>query len=72
MKYRTFTVLITEAYEYDDMTDVEATRECIDKLQNCYDEGIAPGSNFLVVSVEDGDEKFWSWHKTREAGNVSG
>lgn len=62
MKNRTFTVLFIENYDPANgvvMTDEQAMREFVDALQDCFDCGHAPGTNFLVVKVEDGEDRFW-------------
>lgn len=71
MKYRTFTVLFVEEYDEGngvEMTDPEAIAEVKGTLQDCYDNYHAPGTNFLIVGVEDGADEFWaSWaDKMRE------
>ena len=61
MKYRTFTVLMTEEYDPNnsvEMTDEEALKEKRDQLQEACDEGCLTG-NFLIVETDDGDSNFW-------------
>lgn len=63
MKRRTFTVLFTDEYDEGNgvnMTDDEAVKELRDGLQAAYDGNeVAIGGNFLIIGVEDGDERFW-------------
>lgn len=69
MKERTFTVLFIDEYDPANgvvMTDEEAIKELRDELQSVYDDtSCRPGTNFLIVEVEDGTEKFWA--KWKEA-----
>lgn len=68
MKRRTFTVLFTDEYDEGngvEMTDEQAIRELAENLQSAYDGDVVPlGGNFLVIAVEDGDDRFWSeWNE---------
>jgi hypothetical protein len=76
IKYRTFTVLFVEEYDPANgvvMNDEQARDEFVGKMQDCYDEGDAPGTNFLVVKIEDGHDRFWqTWKEHAEAGRKAG
>lgn len=75
MKYRTFTVLFVEEYDPANgvvMTDDEAVKELRDAIQDSYDEGTMTGTNFLIVKVEDGSDKFWDeWDARSVLGDTA-
>ena len=71
MTTKTYTVLFTENFEGDDgPTDrhqIEFLRDC---LQESCDAGHL-GGNFLIIGIEDGDDRFWTaWKAANIAAKV--